>query len=319
MSSATPTLVIPFIASELPTCNPNLMPFHINYTGPAAVSAFMRVEKAKLEDKVQNTGEKDATVAAEGPEDSNVDTDMKVDASVTLQAQGSFTTEPDAHVEASGSAAPTTEAESQSLSIRTESTLVIESQTSLASDATQVLSPVLEDSDKRFVSTFRGRTIHGLTIDLPEGYGGLVLQTQEETGSGSVYDKEKDSNNGKGKDSSEKKKESGTKSSEAKETGKPRGRLTRSAVSKRVEVITVEDEDEVMADPEHNLKSSLEDTEASTETPDDRPVRNLVPTAQFTSFTLWHPDRPVDKGSDEYYRTLTEWIALSHEIHRTDL
>jgi hypothetical protein len=30
---------------------------------------------------------------------------------------------------------------------------------------------------------------------------------------------------------------------------------------------------------------------------------------------LWHQDRPVDKGRDEYCRTLTEWIALSHEVN----
>ena len=36
----------------MPTCNPNLMPFHINYNGPAPVSAFMHVEK--LADSVES-------------------------------------------------------------------------------------------------------------------------------------------------------------------------------------------------------------------------------------------------------------------------
>ena len=53
---------------------------------------------------------------------------------------------------------------------------------------------------------------------------------------------------------------------------------------------------------------------AEVEMPDEHPVRRLIPHAQFSSFTLWHQDRPVDKGRDEYYRTLTEWIALSHEV-----
>ena len=37
--------------SSLPICNPNLMPFHIGHTGPAAVSMFLRVEKMKAEEE----------------------------------------------------------------------------------------------------------------------------------------------------------------------------------------------------------------------------------------------------------------------------
>ena len=47
----TPTLQIAAIPNRelLPECLPNLMPFHINYTGPAAVSTFMRIKHAKGE------------------------------------------------------------------------------------------------------------------------------------------------------------------------------------------------------------------------------------------------------------------------------
>jgi len=33
------------VSGSVPSCQPNLMPFHINYNGPAAVTTFMRVEK----------------------------------------------------------------------------------------------------------------------------------------------------------------------------------------------------------------------------------------------------------------------------------
>ncbi|KAJ7916730.1 ribonuclease H2, subunit C [Mycena leptocephala] len=42
--------------------------------------------------------------------------------------------------------------------------------------------------------------------------------------------------------------------------------------------------------------------------------RILMPTAQFSSFVLWHPDIPVDPGRDEYLRSLTEWIRLADEV-----
>ena len=44
------------------------------------------------------------------------------------------------------------------------------------------------------------------------------------------------------------------------------------------------------------------------------PCRVLIPSARFDSFTLWQTDRMVDKTSDEYWRTLNEWIGLAHEV-----
>ncbi|TFK48484.1 hypothetical protein OE88DRAFT_530262 [Heliocybe sulcata] len=47
-------------------------------------------------------------------------------------------------------------------------------------------------------------------------------------------------------------------------------------------------------------------------------TRALTATHTFPSFTLWHPDIPVDEGKDEYWRSLKEWAALGCEIHRAD-
>ncbi|KAJ7643351.1 ribonuclease H2, subunit C [Mycena polygramma] len=74
---------------------------------------------------------------------------------------------------------------------------------------------------------------------------------------------------------------------------KPRSRVTRSAMR---------DDDEMDAEDDETKITS----------------RTLTPTAQFSSFVLWHPDIPVDPGRDEYLRSLTEWIRLADEIHRVE-
>ncbi|KIM39510.1 hypothetical protein M413DRAFT_192449 [Hebeloma cylindrosporum] len=373
---AVPRIIIPCNTSTLPTCTPNLMPFHIDYTGPANVSKFMKIDKVKLEELVVE--ERKEPLLKDGDLASAVDgADVPMD--TDADAPGTGTGEPkplkraatDVEMHDSMTSVPTAGADSDmQISIatatttttmlllsRTEST-IIESQTttsstlaaSSSSSSSNSLSPgpttatayatpttLLEDADKRFVSTFRGRTIHGLTIDLPPGYGGLVLRREGNdalnagTGGPAAVDVHA---NGKGKGRAEA--NGKTHSAEAMGKGKEerqqqskkppprRGRLTRSATLSKPEVITIEeepaqdqDEDETMADP---TPTSGDDGDvANGEIPNEHPVRRLIPHAQFSSFTLWHQDRPVDKGRDEYCRTLTEWIALAHEVHRTDL
>ena len=246
---------------------------------------------------------------------------------------------------------------------RTESTILesqstlIESQSTLASSSSSSLSPnphsttttttatptvLLEDADKRFVSTFRGRTIHGLTVDLPPGYGGLVLRREGDdvmnpafgvghaAAAAGADSKGKGRSNPNGKGRSNTKGNGKGKEGEKLDNKKPlprRGRLTRSAAISKPEVIVVEEEpapgqdkggnpDEGMADDTLNDDENGDGDIVDGALPDDdqRPVRRLIPHAQFSSFTLWHQDRPVDKGRDEYCRALTEWIALTHEV-----
>lgn len=88
---------------------PNLMPFHIEYDGPAPVSTYMKVEGVRRGVGV--------------PESEDVD--IKVD-----EGEGSTKDEKgEAEVE-------------------------------------------------RYVSTFRGRTIHGVDVGVPSGYSGLVLRSE---------------------------------------------------------------------------------------------------------------------------------------------
>lgn len=358
---AAPRIVIPSVATRLPTCTPNLMPFHIDYTGPANVSRFMKIEKLKPEELVEEhkapmkaeefplgvngvemTG--DAPMDTDGPENEGptplkrTATDVEMhDSTVTTTATGPAPNA-DTDLEMHSSTAPTTTLSAS----RTEST-IIESQTTTSTLASSSsLSPypttatptaLLEDADKRFISTFRGRTIHGLTIDLPPGYGGLVLRCEGNdtvnpgTGGASA---EAAYTNSKGRAKPDGKtgsagtsgKGKGKEEQQSKKAPPRRGRLTRSATLSKPEVIAVEEEpvqeaeDDKMANITPTRGDDNGDDDGDGEVPNKHPVRRLVPHAQFSSFTLWHQDRPVDKGRDEYCRTLTEWFALSHEVNK---
>ncbi|KAI0047386.1 ribonuclease H1 small subunit [Auriscalpium vulgare] len=120
---------------------------------------------------------------------------------------------------------------------------------------------------KRFVSAFRGRTIHGVEIALPSGYTGLVLRGDRDL----------------------------------------RGKVVTSVPSKSAG-----------GRSSRRKAAQREEEEAEEAETNDEPVRVLKPSAQFSSFVLWHPDRPVDEGRDEYLRSLTEWIDLAAEVHRVE-
>ncbi|KAF8159260.1 ribonuclease H2, subunit C [Crassisporium funariophilum] len=361
---ASQRTVITSITSELPTCNPNLMPFHIGYTGPAAVSAFMRMEKATPEDPLAILGNETpslepSVVVMEADEVTKINelkielngnepnanatsTDIKMEIDTT-HTSGNLSesmpetpyVQPKLDLPSPPLSASSSENKTLAESLSTESTLAVSNtSTSLSSQTprsqSHALPPsALEDADRRFVSTFRGRTIHGLTVDVPAGYIGLVLQSSGEGKVKSGFEGAGEANEDQPK---EKNAQSKTKERKHAEGKKPRGRLTRSAAastSKRAEVLTIEDDDEEMADPTpteplpsnasgRNVKDAADPVDEAAESIDDESIKKLVPSSTFSSFTLWHADRAVDAGRDEYYRTLTEWIALSHEIHRTD-
>ncbi|PIL24771.1 hypothetical protein GSI_12657 [Ganoderma sinense ZZ0214-1] len=138
-----------------------------------------------------------------------------------------------------------------------------------------------------FAASFRGRSMHGVEIDLPEGYMGIVLRAP--------------SSDAKGKGTA-----SGTKTREEERKPKSKGRTTRR--SKRV----LEPE---VAEAEDGHEHEDGDGSAPVE---DGVTRVLQPVSKFTSFVLWHPDVPVDEARDEYLRSLTEWTRIAAEIHRVE-
>ncbi len=279
------------------------MPFHIDYTGPAAVSAFMRVEKLKIEETAAAT-EEATEVSTE-----SIPADVDMEHATVGTSSNETQPAPDADSESQATVVASTSG-SQSAS----SSITPSSSTATVVAATPVSPPPLEDADKRFVASFRGRTIHGLTIDLPEGYGGLLLQCKkaekaavpETTKAVNGGEKTKPTTRGKGKASEP---EPGSTST------RKRGRLTRSAAPSSKPIEIADDDDAIMEDAallENTTPAPTVDTQIPPE--DDSTVRRLVPSAQFSSFTLWQPDRVVDKNRDEYYRSLAEWVSLANEV-----
>jgi hypothetical protein len=105
--NATPVLSTSEL-TKATECKPDLMPFHIEYDGPAPVCTYMKVE-----------GIQDHGVGKSASED--VDMENGGEGSMKEEREGA-------------------------------------------------------DEAERYVSTFRGRTIHGTDVRLPAGYSGLVLR-----------------------------------------------------------------------------------------------------------------------------------------------
>ena len=149
--------------------------------------------------------------------------------------------------------------------------------------------------NRRHISTFRGRIIHSLDIDLPEGYTGLVLRTEGEGISNTSAAPSRDGRYG------------------------DNARTTVKRVTRRSKAIVTRDEaGEVELEMSERVVQRVEfmdlteDIERDTE--EHLPTRALIPTARFSSFRLWNADIPADDGADEYCRSLTEWITLARHV-----
>ncbi|EDR14441.1 uncharacterized protein LACBIDRAFT_321508 [Laccaria bicolor S238N-H82] len=334
----TPALQIVAITDRelLPECLPNLMPFHINYNGPAAVSTFMRIKHAKGEvgapEKNQIGGiNEEVVVGVEGltvkdasaekqvvmiknedvsmeetTTDSNLPqikqkasepiTELDIEKDVEERDIVSFgnSTPGERKGEKAAQVATVMDASQDSSSempILTGSTSSVE----LPSPLEYIIPSPSDPDSSRFVSTFRGRAIHGLKVGLPAGYVGVLLRSE-----GVASSSQATRNKGKAKAKPVLKKVTTRK-----------GRFTRSAVPKRaVEEVEAEDQE-----PDETASLEADCVEAL---PNDVPIRTLVPISQFSSFVLWHADRPVDENRDEYFRSLAEWTKLAEEIHQTE-
>lgn len=244
---------------DLPVRVPHLMPFHIQHTGPAPVSTYFRfrphvdlsLPSSTLEDTLPSGNpEKEliATVSnseltSEGKESTPV---VAADIAVPITA----TTEADVAAAKAQTLAPT----SRFLQIGAIARL--------------------SESAKRFVSSFRGRTVHGVEVALPNGYVGLVLRG--------------DAN-----------------SKTHQPASNARRRHARAGPRRRKLKIVGDGDDDDERCQDDAAEMSLED---------GRPVKVLKPAARFDSFVLWHPDIAVDEGKDEYLRSLSEWVNIAAEV-----
>lgn len=248
-----PTVNIVAVKNSLQTCTPNLMPFHLNYSGHAPIATYFRVKPTTLQDQ-----SRDGLNGTAQRSEETTETEQS-----GLQAVNS----------------PGTVTASQTISA--ESDILIDATPSTQS-TDQVTNQRKSSLGPRFVAAFRGRTVHGLAVDLPEGYGGIILRPDVDmNGKDDIVEHEVSEKETKG-----------------------RGRAKRGRVTRYQSPMNI-DEDAGM---EVDSKPSQEDDRAHER------VRTLNPTATFSSFVLWNPDLPVDGAKDEYLRSLTEWTDLAAQV-----
>ncbi|KAH7910468.1 ribonuclease H2, subunit C [Hygrophoropsis aurantiaca] len=285
-------------------CSPNLMPFHISYSGPAPISRYFRVRPAPAS----------LAFGTNGPSTST-STIIEDDSNRAVEAKKS-------HVDVTLSTKTTQEVpplaseESQESLASIETTMIVDEATiPTAGNSSGSISTLVDHSidaqvpekdskggrTQGFVATFRGREVRGQAVELPKGYGGIVLQAPK-FGTGKSV--------GGGKEWDDDKKKESRSLRKPKSKPKSKGRSARNSAK----VIDVDDEgDEAMegnADSDNN--GDLKEADGSFLETD---IRTLKPTSIFSSFVLWTPDIPVDDGKDEYLRSLTEWTRLAVEIH----
>jgi Ribonuclease H2 non-catalytic subunit (Ylr154p-like) len=251
----TLTIEIAPLSDSLSECTPNLMPFHIDYSGPAPISTYFRCKDGP---------------SRVGAPTSNVGNDPK-HAELTPSLADANTTTNVAYVEG----VDNTEASSNPVHVSPQENVPSASAEPAA------------DHARRLKAAFRGRTVHGLQVDLPAGYGGIILRADSAAGSKVPVDAVKA------------KVTRAQKNAGASDKERTRGNAMRSSAK----AMDMDDFDDFIPNGEDSAESDSS--------------RRLQPTETFTSFVLWQPDYPVDEGKDEYCRSLTEWTRLVAQVRKT--
>ena len=140
---------------DLPIRIPHLMPFHIQHTGPAPVSTYFRI-RPQFGPSLFSSAFETSPPSGENERSSATVAD-------TEAAVGERDNAPPAVAD-----------------VVVPATVAVEAEVVASSTASRVLRTGaitrLADSAKRFVSSFRGRTVHGVEVALPNGYVGIVLR-----------------------------------------------------------------------------------------------------------------------------------------------
>ncbi|KAK1225422.1 hypothetical protein PQX77_011647 [Marasmius sp. AFHP31] len=156
--------------------------------------------------------------------------------------------------------------------------------------------PTSENSlPDRFISAFRGRTIHGLSVDVPKGFTGVVLRSE-----GATAEQKLKKSALKAKQQRPNREKFKGATGEVMDTP---CRTMRQSSRKMVaeDLMDVDDESE----DEDETGNMAEDEEA-----EDSTQPKLAPASQFSSFILWHPVIPVEAGKDEYNEAILERMKI---------
>jgi Ribonuclease H2 non-catalytic subunit (Ylr154p-like) len=151
--------------ANLPVRVPHLMPFHIQHTGPAPVSTYFHINPhTEPLCQLSSTPNPSLPFGDSQTELTTATINTKV---VLSEEKENIPAASDANRVA---AEPTVTA-------TTEVDVVVANVKAPASPAQQS-GPIkrLSETAKRFISSFRGRTVHGVEVTLPKGYAGIVLR-----------------------------------------------------------------------------------------------------------------------------------------------
>ncbi|EIW75115.1 hypothetical protein CONPUDRAFT_66444 [Coniophora puteana RWD-64-598 SS2] len=142
-------LTIDHPTRKLSCSTPHLLPFHIDYTGPANISTYFRIREAGATvGTSQSLIDKSTTIVASESQTDGIDTSTAASAVTLVDSD-------------SQPPAPSTS-------------------TTPPSDTPLAQPPNAADTTK-LLAAFRGRHLVGKRVTLPEGYAGLILRTPEKS------------------------------------------------------------------------------------------------------------------------------------------
>ena len=151
--------------ANLPVRVPHLMPFHIQHTGPAPVSTYFHIRPhtgplwplSSTTDPSLPSGDSQTVISTATANTEAVLCAEKKNISAVADSD---------RVVANPAVPATGEVDVVAANVKTPASTVQQS------------GPIqrLSESAKRFISSFRGRTVHGVEVTLPKGYAGIVLR-----------------------------------------------------------------------------------------------------------------------------------------------
>ncbi|KAG8221136.1 ribonuclease H2 non-catalytic subunit-domain-containing protein [Butyriboletus roseoflavus] len=289
-------------AGLLPACTPSLMPFHISYTGLAPISRYFRPRPAppSMASSLVRSSSSATLVASSSSTSILSETESSLTTILSATSFGNLTHESQCGEDELLSKNRFSIEVVNQMEQVTATRLLVDTAMGMDSETQPALDVVPRDNSsgltsihtptprniKRFQATFRGRQMYGQEMDIPAGYGGLVLRAPVDS-------------KGKGKEDAK------ASPKPLSQKAKPKSK-TRAATrqSKRTTV------DDRMDEPER-----WDEGDCCSSSDVEPPLtRNLIPSSTFASFMLWTPDRPLDEGRDEYARALVEWTRLATEV-----
>ncbi|KAG2754892.1 hypothetical protein P692DRAFT_20861920 [Suillus brevipes Sb2] len=151
------------VTLDLPECSPNLMPFHISHSGPAPISTYFRVKPSpsSLHPPLTQNASDETHLSTNNSQNTLV----AEESMTTIAESQSASLEEDSQACLAGVGAVVVDAESGTQASSS-------SEVARAQPETLTMEGSLGHS---FIAAFRGRQVHGRTVDLPQGYGGIVL------------------------------------------------------------------------------------------------------------------------------------------------